>query len=418
MGAREGQRRRFEFFSYQRQDDMSIEDVAEKLELLASEGGWGKRTEAVLIMKFCTMFPAHIANELAVLDGMSASFQDYVAAAIRAQDAQFLLPEDNSPNRNLRTLTELAASISSDKGGRIKQESYRSPRKKVKIEKLSEEGVVEEEVVHDLMERDNLSDDLDYDIIDEEPSPSGSPIHEEVITDVSKARRTQAGVDEVIFVVPVTNDEGEITDYVTLTNDEAKDDSLAGGDTKAKTPRRRQGRPVSVKRSGNYSDRPFACELCEYRATQKAALITHMRRHTGEKPYACDVCGYKTSFHASFLLHMTIHTEKKTKRHYCGDCDYSSPTVNNMARHRNDRHSAHLDRCVKPPEDSWRRGTSCCGYSDDILFLGCGSLLGGFFIADFDSGVNNFSAGIVRHEFAPDESSSKQNSLGSPAKQI
>ncbi|KAF6197574.1 hypothetical protein GE061_008538 [Apolygus lucorum] len=185
------QRRRFEFFSYQRQDDMSIEDVAEKLELLASEGGWGKRTEAVLIMKFCTMFPAHIANELAVLDGMSASFQDYVAAAIRAQDAQFLLPEDNSPNRNLRTLTELAASISSDKGGRIKQESYRSPRKKVKIEKLSEEGVVEEEVVHDLMERDNLSDDLDYDIIDEEPSPSGSPIHEEVITDVSKARRTQ-----------------------------------------------------------------------------------------------------------------------------------------------------------------------------------------------------------------------------------
>uniref|UniRef100_A0A146KM73 RE1-silencing transcription factor n=2 Tax=Lygus hesperus TaxID=30085 RepID=A0A146KM73_LYGHE len=342
MGAREGQRRRFEFFSYQRQDDMSIEEVAEKLELLASAGGWGKRTEAVLITKFCTMFPAHIANELAVLDGMTASFQDYVAAAIRAHDAQFLLPEDNSPNRNLRTLTELAASISSEKsGGRsLKHESYRTPRKKVKIEKVTEEGVVEEEVVNDLMERDNMSDDLDYDIIDEEPSPSGSPIHEEVITDVSKNRRSQvrmstAGVDEVIFVVPVTNDEGEITDYVTLTNEEAKDDSLgpSGDPSKPKNTRRsRAGRPISVKRSGNYSDRPFACELCEYRATQKAALITHMRRHTGEKPYACEVCGYKTSFHASFLLHMTIHTGEK--RFSCDQCDYSTSTVNNMARHR------------------------------------------------------------------------------------
>uniref|UniRef100_A0A0K8SMX5 C2H2-type domain-containing protein n=1 Tax=Lygus hesperus TaxID=30085 RepID=A0A0K8SMX5_LYGHE len=300
MGAREGQRRRFEFFSYQRQDDMSIEEVAEKLELLASAGGWGKRTEAVLITKFCTMFPAHIANELAVLDGMTASFQDYVAAAIRAHDAQFLLPEDNSPNRNLRTLTELAASISSEKsGGRsLKHESYRTPRKKVKIEKVTEEGVVEEEVVNDLMERDNMSDDLDYDIIDEEPSPSGSPIHEEVITDVSKNRRSQAGVDEVIFVVPVTNDEGEITDYVTLTNEEAKDDSLgpSGDPSKPKNTRRsRAGRPISVKRSGNYSDRPFACELCEYRATQKAALITHMRRHTGEKRFSCDQCDYSTS---------------------------------------------------------------------------------------------------------------------------
>ena len=41
-------------------------------------------------------------------------------------------------------------------------------------------------------------------------------------------------------------------------------------------------------------EKPFACPHCDYRATQKPNLDTHMRIHTGEKPFACPHCDYRS----------------------------------------------------------------------------------------------------------------------------
>ncbi|XP_063864172.1 longitudinals lacking protein, isoforms H/M/V-like isoform X2 [Scylla paramamosain] len=56
-------------------------------------------------------------------------------------------------------------------------------------------------------------------------------------------------------------------------------------------------------------EKPFACELCPYRASQKPVLQTHMRRHTGEKFY-CQHC----SFHCSQRITMRRHMSKYNHR--------------------------------------------------------------------------------------------------------
>ena len=32
-------------------------------------------------------------------------------------------------------------------------------------------------------------------------------------------------------------------------------------------------------------ERPFQCDVCDFSASQRAGLITHMRMHNGEKPF-------------------------------------------------------------------------------------------------------------------------------------
>lgn len=54
-------------------------------------------------------------------------------------------------------------------------------------------------------------------------------------------------------------------------------------------------------------EKPFSCQFCTFRTTQKRNLITHIRTHTGEKPYACAHCPYRSAWKGNLNAHLLTH---------------------------------------------------------------------------------------------------------------
>ena len=83
--------------------------------------------------------------------------------------------------------------------------------------------------------------------------------------------------------------------------------------------------------------KPFACELCDFRASQAGALRTHMRTHTGERPFACELCDYRASEAGHLRGHMRTHTGEKPFA--CELCDYRASQAGHLRTHVRDAHS-------------------------------------------------------------------------------
>lgn len=58
-------------------------------------------------------------------------------------------------------------------------------------------------------------------------------------------------------------------------------------------------------------ERPFQCNTCGSRFTQKGTLKRHTSVHSGEKPFECKIHSYKGTQKGSLKIHIRIHSGEK-----------------------------------------------------------------------------------------------------------
>jgi uncharacterized Zn-finger protein len=56
-------------------------------------------------------------------------------------------------------------------------------------------------------------------------------------------------------------------------------------------------------------ERPFVCNRCDKRFTQKSNLTKHKQIHSEEKPYACDICNQ------GFVQNIGLKKHQNSKKH-------------------------------------------------------------------------------------------------------
>ena len=96
--------------------------------------------------------------------------------------------------------------------------------------------------------------------------------------------------------------------------------------------------------------RPFSCDVCERRFSQKCNLITHQRLHTGERPYPCPQCDKRFTQKGNLDAHLKTHT--KEKPYPCTTCGKKFAFKASMLSHVKQAHGVSLDfaqGCGMPP---------------------------------------------------------------------
>ena len=80
------------------------------------------------------------------------------------------------------------------------------------------------------------------------------------------------------------------------------------------------------------TNREFQCMKCDYNTSDLRNYNKHERCHTRERPFACDICEYRASRKCAVDVHRRIHFERERK-FKCGYCEYKAYWKHNLSRH-------------------------------------------------------------------------------------
>ena len=84
-------------------------------------------------------------------------------------------------------------------------------------------------------------------------------------------------------------------------------------------------------------EKPYSCDQCSAKFTQKSSLTKHQLIHSGEKPYSCDQCLAKFSQKGSLTAHQRNHTGEKP--YSCEDSMTSHQLVQSHRLIHSDRYT-------------------------------------------------------------------------------
>ena len=80
----------------------------------------------------------------------------------------------------------------------------------------------------------------------------------------------------------------------------------------------------------------FACDQCDYKATWKSHLLTHIKSiHEGLKIH-CDQCDYKSTGRPNLLRH--IKSKHEGYKFHCDQCDFKATGKHNLSSHIKSKH--------------------------------------------------------------------------------
>lgn len=58
-------------------------------------------------------------------------------------------------------------------------------------------------------------------------------------------------------------------------------------------------------------EKPFKCNICDFRSADKSYLGCHLKNHTADKRYKCDICEYSCTVKGRLQKHIKTHTDEK-----------------------------------------------------------------------------------------------------------
>ena len=101
------------------------------------------------------------------------------------------------------------------------------------------------------------------------------------------------------------------------------------------------------------ADRPYACDMCSYRAQKAGTLKVHKLKHGEDKKYLCSVpgCDYRAKQHSTLASHIkTRHASRDNPNPelVCGwrGCTFVAARKGQLARHRASLHDPLRDNAL------------------------------------------------------------------------